>query len=196
MTAATSVSPASRTSAYFGCSNDTFATKSVEVTTPSFGKGVLQTFLSSIALANRCPWQCQRPNCGWCRLRMRRKRHSSYLDVREPPRLAKNAVRQSTPAAPSIKAAAKAATVGDATSGNDRYVFDRIDDGRDRTPGRKRNVIHHRRRLPRQRCSTFASLERWPLKRLLKDANPYAERRVWQACCPFSCIRKNAFKRQ
>ena len=90
----------------------------------------------------------------------------------------------------------KAATVGDATSGNDRYVFDRIDDGRDRTPGRKRNVIHHRRRLPRQRCSTFASLERWPLKRLLKDANPYAERRVWQACCPFSCIRKNAFKRQ
>jgi hypothetical protein len=107
MTAATSVSPASRTSAYFGCSNDTFATKSVEVTTPSFGKGVLQTFLSSIALANRCPWQCQRPNCGWCRLRMRRKRHSSYLDVREPPRLAKNAVPQSTPAAPSIKAAAR-----------------------------------------------------------------------------------------
>jgi hypothetical protein len=73
----------------------------------------------------------------------------------------------------------KAATVGDATSGNDRYVFDRIDDGRDRTPGRKRNAIHHRRRLPRQRCSTFASLERWPLKRLLKDANPCADRRLW-----------------
>ena len=135
---------------YFGCSNDTFATKSVEVTTPSFGKGVLQRSYRPLRWPIDAPGNVNGRTADGVVSGCSKKRHSSYLDVREPPRLAKNAVPQSTPAAPSIKVCRKAATVGDATSGNDRYVFDRIDNGRDSGPEAKCHTSPPT--APRQRC--------------------------------------------